>query len=100
MSLMKLVRAPFVAALLAVAGLTTVLPTPALAQAPGAPEAAASAEVAPPVATAPQVTTAKETVENPYGLEALWKGGDFVARTVLIIMVIMSMGSWYIIFTK
>ena len=42
----------------------------------------------------------KETIDNPYGLEALWKQGDFVARGTLIIMVIMSMGSWYIIFTK
>jgi biopolymer transport protein ExbB len=100
MSLLKLVRAPFMAALLAVAGLAVSVPTPVLAQAASAPEAAASAEVAPPVATAPAVTVAKEAVENPYGLEALWKGGDVVAKTVLIIMIIMSMGSWYIIFTK
>jgi len=45
-------------------------------------------------------TVSKEAVANPYGLEALWKQGDFVARGTLIIMVIMSMGSWYIIFTK
>jgi len=100
MSLMKLVRAPFIAALLAVAGLAVSLPTSALAQAASAPEAAASAEVAPPVATAPVATVSKEAVENPYGLEALWKGGDIVAKTVLFIMVVMSMGSWYIIFTK
>jgi biopolymer transport protein ExbB len=39
-------------------------------------------------------------VDNPYGLKALWSQGDFVARGTLVIMVIMSMGSWYIIFTK
>jgi biopolymer transport protein ExbB len=39
-------------------------------------------------------------VENPYGLEALWKGGDLVARFTLLILVVMSMGSWYIIVTK
>ena len=101
MSLIKLVRAPFIAALLAVAGLAVSLPTPALAQAASAPEAAASpAEAAPPIATAPVATVSKEAVENPYGLEALWKGGDIVAKTVLFIMVVMSMGSWYIIFTK
>jgi biopolymer transport protein ExbB len=38
--------------------------------------------------------------ENPYGLQALWEGGDFVAKTTLLILVIMSMGSWYVIFTK
>ena len=42
----------------------------------------------------------KEIVENPYGLDALWKGGDFVARGTLLILVIMSIGSWYIIVTK
>jgi biopolymer transport protein ExbB len=41
-----------------------------------------------------------ETVSNPYGLDALWKAGDFVARGTLIALVIMSMGSWYIIVTK
>ena len=50
------------------------------------------------VAAAPAATT--ESVENPYGLEALWKGGDWVAKGTLIILVIMSMGSWYIIVTK
>jgi biopolymer transport protein ExbB len=41
-----------------------------------------------------------ETVDNPYGIDALWKGGDFVARGTLIILIIMSAGSWYILFTK
>jgi biopolymer transport protein ExbB len=39
-------------------------------------------------------------VENPYGLGALWSQGDFIARGTLIIMVIMSAGTWYILFTK
>ena len=39
-------------------------------------------------------------IENPYGLEALWKQGDFVSKGTLIILVIMSMGSWYIMFVK
>ncbi len=42
----------------------------------------------------------KETVANPYGLEAMWAQGDAVAKITLIIMIIMSIGSWYIIFTK
>ena len=42
----------------------------------------------------------KELVDNPYGLEALWKGGDYVSKTTIAILVIMSMGSWYIIITK
>ena len=63
------------------------------AEAPAAPAADAGA---PAAAAAP----AKEIVDNPYGLDALWKTGDFVAKGTLIIMVIMSMGSWYILITK
>jgi biopolymer transport protein ExbB len=40
------------------------------------------------------------TVGNPYGLGALWAGGDIVARATLVILVIMSMGSWYVLITK
>lgn len=43
---------------------------------------------------------AAKTVDNPYGLSALWEGGDLVAKTTLTILVIMSMASWYVIFTK
>lgn len=39
-------------------------------------------------------------VDNPYGLQALWEQGDFVAKGTLIILVIMSFFSWYIIATK
>jgi biopolymer transport protein ExbB len=84
-----------VAALLAGLTLALSLPHAALAQAASEPAAAAA-----PAAPAPAATVAKETVDNPYGLSALWSQGDFVARGTLIIMVIMSMGSWYIIFTK
>ena len=77
---------------------------PASAAAPAAPDAAAPAAVAPDVAApaaAPLVATVtKETVDNPYGLSALWAQGDFVSRGTLIILVIMSMGSWYILITK
>jgi biopolymer transport protein ExbB len=69
--------------------------TPA-ATPPAAPAAEAPAVKAAPVA--PIVT--KETIDNPYGLEALWKQGDFVSKGTLIILVIMSMGSWYIMFVK
>jgi biopolymer transport protein ExbB len=82
-------------------GAAIVNPSEAIAQAPKAETAPAAAiEVKPapsegkpaPPAAAP--TT--EVVENPYGLEALWRQGDFVARGTLIILMIMSIGSWYI----
>lgn len=47
-----------------------------------------------------EAVATRESVDNPYGLDALWKGGDIVAKTTLGILVIMSIGSWYIVFTK
>ena len=75
-------------------------PAPAPAAAPTDPAAAAPA--APVAAPAKGAAAGKttETIDNPYGLEALWKGGDIVARFTLAILVIMSVGSWYIIITK
>jgi len=40
------------------------------------------------------------TVNNPYGLSALWVSGDLVSRSVLILLLIMSLASWYVILTK
>jgi biopolymer transport protein ExbB len=86
-----------------------LVPVAARAQAASAPDAAATtastpAPVADTSATAaapmPTALTSKETVENPYGLNALWSQGDYVARGTLIILAIMSMGSWYILVTK
>ena len=37
---------------------------------------------------------------NPYGLEALWGQGDWVAKGTLVILLIMSVGSWYTLFAK
>ncbi len=39
-------------------------------------------------------------VENPYGLGALWAQGDIVARGTLVILLIMSIGTWYIAVVK
>jgi len=65
---------------------------------PAAPQAAAAA--AGHSTNEALAEESKEIVENPYGLDALWKGGDFVARGTLLILVIMSIGSWYVIVTK
>ncbi len=54
------------------------------AGAPAAPAGAASAEPA----------------ANPYGIGALWAQGDFVARGTLLILILMSMGTWYVLITK
>src|SRR5512140_3429084 len=109
--MLKMIRLAAVATVL-LAVVTTAVVQAADAPAPGAPAAtpaapvtpaAAPATPAPPVATAPARTAGNRTteiVDNPYGLEALWKGGDIVARVTLGILAIMSMGSWYVIFTK
>jgi biopolymer transport protein ExbB len=78
------------------AAVCAVAPLSSQAQDAKAPAAAQAAPAAP--ALTPTVT--KEVIENPYGLEALWKQGDWVSKGTLIILVIMSMGSWYIIFVK
>ncbi len=44
----------------------------------------------------PAAAPSTEVVENPYGMGALWRQGDFVAKGTLIILMIMSIGSWYI----
>ncbi|MCR5869024.1 MAG: MotA/TolQ/ExbB proton channel family protein [Aquincola tertiaricarbonis] len=96
MSLTKFLRA----VVLAVATTAALAPSLSFAQ-PASEPAATSATPdagAAPAAAAPSVGT--EVVENPYGLSALWAQGDIVAKATLVIMIIMSMGSWYIIFTK
>jgi len=109
MSMKHLVRASLTAALVAtVVTLAATLPTPALAQAASAPAATPAATPAaqpPAIATSannapPKPAITEEAVENPYGLKALWNQGDYVAKGTLVILLIMSMGSWYILFTK
>jgi len=93
-------------AVLTVMMVIAVLATPAVyAQGSAASEAAtattppAASSIAPPpahVAGAARV----EKVDNPYGLAAMVAHSDWVALSVLFIVGIMSLGSWYIIFVK
>jgi len=83
---------------------------PALAQAPAASAPTATSAASGPAAAtpagvgvpgAPAAAAPKANgAENPYGLEALWKGSDMVARFVLVLLVIMSVGTWYILIVK
>ena len=72
---------------------------PAAAAPAAAPEAAPAAPAAPVAAAAPAAAPSAHE-ENPYGLSALWAQGDIVAKGTLLILVLMSMGSWYVIITK
>ncbi|CAB3961170.1 biopolymer transporter ExbB [Burkholderia aenigmatica] len=107
----KQVIAAFAASMMIAVGTAGVLVAPQDARAETSTVAApvASAVAGPPAApTAPAVADAAPqaapavapAATNPYGLDALWRGGDFVARFVLILLVVMSMGSWYIMVTK
>ena len=88
-------------------GAVSVMPLAAHAQAASAPDVAAASAPAPvetasaaapaPMAAAP---VSKETVENPYSLGHTITQGDWVARGTLLILTLMSMGSWYILVTK
>ncbi len=109
--MLKMTRLAALAAALLLAAAPVVVPFAAQAQGqpstPAAPAATpepappaaaqAPAPVAPPAAAATRTT---ELIDNPYGLEALWKGGDIVAKVTLAILALMSMGTWYIIVTK
>ena len=83
--------APASAAASAPAADAAAAPVAADAAAPAADAAAPAADAAAPAKT--------EEVHNPFGLQAVWDGG-FVPRATLIILAIMSIGSWYIIITK
>ena len=72
----------------------------AQASAPAAEAPAAPAAVAAAPAKVADALTTKETVDNPYGIGMLWSQGDPVARGTLVILVIMSLASWYILITK
>ena len=54
-------------------------------------------------ATPDTSTAAKKTPEatdNPYGIESLWKTSDGVAKTVLLLLLVMSISSWYVLIVK
>ncbi|WP_195763590.1 MotA/TolQ/ExbB proton channel family protein [Duganella guangzhouensis] len=99
------------AVLFSVTAATALVSAPAFAQeqasaaasAPAAeasaPAPAADAAAAPAADAAAPAAHGKEEVENPYGFAAVWEAG-FVSRGTLIILSLMSMGSWYIIITK
>ncbi|WP_175444557.1 MotA/TolQ/ExbB proton channel family protein [Janthinobacterium sp. HH104] len=104
----------FAAVLLSVTATTALVAAPAFADAPASAAATAPAADAAPApaadaaapaadAAAPAADAAApaktEEVHNPFGLQAVWDGG-FVPRATLIILAIMSIGSWYIIITK
>ena len=83
-------------AAIAVAATLAVSPVHAQDQKPAdAASAVVDAAAPAPVAAAP----AKPS-DNPYGLGAMLSHGDMVSKTVLALLLIMSMGSWYILIVR
>ena len=68
--------------------------------APGASMSGPSAAPAPAPAVTEPVAAPAAPKESPYGLVPLWKNGDFVIRAVIVLLGIMSAGTWYIFITK
>ena len=113
--MLKMTRRAASAAVLIIAAVAAVIPHATHAQGQTPPPAPAATPATPAPAASPATSTSPASVagakaaldrastsdvENPYGLEALWRGSDWVAKATLIILVIMSMGTWYIIIVK
>ena len=94
-----------------VIALACICGTPALAQSPASTPvitAPATVDSAQPADNAAQAMTtalssagnAAKNGANPYGLRVAWDQGDTVTRTTLILLVVMSLLSWYVILSK
>jgi biopolymer transport protein ExbB len=111
------------AAIVFMTGLGAVAPASAQNAAPAAPAADAAAPAAPapdanaapaPDANANQAApdanaapandaaakVAEANQSTPYGLGHIWETGSIVSRGILIVLAVMSLGTWYIFFTK
>ena len=47
-----------------------------------------------------QLLPLAHAADNLYGVKAVWEQGDWVARGTLLILLLMSMASWYVMVTK
>ncbi|MFC0253205.1 MotA/TolQ/ExbB proton channel family protein [Massilia consociata] len=110
------------AVLFSVTAASALVSAPAFADAPAAGATAPAADTAAPAADAAATDAAApaadaaagdaaapaaggaegvtEEIENPYSIQAMWEHGDFVNKGTIIILSLMSIGSWYIIITK
>ena len=78
-------------------------PTPTTVSAPSATNALPDTTASTPAAIPAPFKADKpavEKVDNPYGLKALWAEGDLIAKTTLVILVVMSISTWYIMISK
>ena len=107
---MKFKTLTIAAAIVAMTSLGAVAPALAQAAAPAAPAAAPAAPApdaaAPAAAPASDAAAANKPGGNPadqatpYGLQHMWDTGTWISKFILIMLVVMSAGTWYIFFTK
>jgi biopolymer transport protein ExbB len=92
------------AAIVLMSSLGSVAPVYAQAApaAPAADAAAAPAPAAPAAAPADKPSAAVNAADasTPYGLGHIWETGSWISKAILIVLAIMSAGTWYIFFTK
>ena len=98
------------AAIVAMTSLSAVAPVYAQAAAPAAPAADAAAPPAAPAADAAAPAAAPAAADKPaaatpdapaqYSLGHIWSEGSWISKAILIVLAIMSAGTWYIFFTK
>jgi biopolymer transport protein ExbB len=91
-------------------GLGAVAPASAQNAAPAAPAAAAPADanagpnVSVPSSTPKEGTAAAKVAaadqSTPYGIEHLWVTGSWIDRFIMVVLAIMSAGTWYIFISK
>lgn len=65
-----------------------------------APAARAQTQAEPTAAAAAPARPAAESLDNPYGLKAIVDHGDVVSKGVLGLLMIMSLGTWYVLISK
>jgi biopolymer transport protein ExbB len=69
------------------------------AAAPAAPAADAAAPAAAP-ASADKPSAATQDAPAQYSLGHIWTDGSWISKAILVVLAIMSAGTWYIFFTK
>ena len=97
------------AAIVAMTSLSAVAPVyaqaapaaPAADQAaPAAAPAAPAADAAAPAAPAPAAGAPPADAPAQYSLGHIWTEGTWISKAILVVLAIMSAGTWYIFFTK
>jgi biopolymer transport protein ExbB len=94
------------AAIVAMTSLSAVAPALAQAAAPAAPAADAAAPAAAPAAPAAapaasdKPAAATQDAPAQYSLGHIWQEGSWISKAILVVLAVMSAGTWYIFFTK